>query len=186
MNFFKKPTVAAIIAIVLVAVSTFASVNIKLGSKCDEVKDIFYSGLQYDGKFHPPIADQVRNTCAAANDLCIIASNYGIDTTDVTDSCEWVEMALAYSAYDQHYIYYEYAQLRTAIKTMVDKLAHQSLSERHQALLNDYEKQLTEFEHNIDTAGYNEEVRAFLMKYDRFPTNFIASMCNVRLPEYFA
>ena len=83
-------------------------------------------------------------------------------------------------------IYYEYSGLRSELKSMTDKLSQKELTARHSKLLTDYEEQLKTFEYNIDTAGYNEAVRAFLQEYDRMPTRFFADICGVQMPEYFA
>ena len=186
MKFLKKPAVAVVIAVILVLSSSFISVNAKLGAKCREVTDIFYSGMRYNNEFHPAIAEQLRSICTIANDLCVIAGNYDIDSQGLEDARSLVESAIVYSANDAGYIYYEYSGLRSELKSMTDKLSQKELTARHSKLLTDYEEQLKTFEYNIDTAGYNEAVRAFLQEYDRMPTRFFADICGVQMPEYFA
>lgn len=185
MKFFKKPVVAVIATILVVILSTGFSISIKLGAKCDEVSNEFFTGVRYGGELHPAIADQLRNLTAVGNGLCIIADNYEIDTEEVKDGCEWVEMALAYSPKDASYIYYEYNYLLHAIKTLEDRLYHQELSERHTSMLYDYSAKIAECETNINNAGYNESVRAFQQDYGNFALN-VAAIFGAEIPDYFA
>ena len=186
MKFLKKPAVAVVISVILILSSSFISINAKLGAKCRDVTELFYSGVRYNGELHPAISDQIRSMCSIANDLSVIAGNYDIDSQSLDDACDWVESAIVYSSDDAGYIYYEFSGLRSELKSMTDKLSQKELTARHAKLLTDYEEQLKSLEYNIDTAGYNEAVRAFLQEYDRMPTRFFADICGVQMPEYFA
>lgn len=186
MNFFKNRFVAVVLCIILVFAATGVSVKVKLQSKCDEVINEFYTGVNYDGEDHAAIYDQLRDLSSVADGMCIIAGNYGIDTEDVKDYNEWLELALAYSEKDISYIYNEYYGLWTSLKAMEDTLNHTDLSERHTTQMESYSARLDAIDENIYSAGYNEEVRAFLLEYDRFPTSSLAYQFNVQMPEYFA
>lgn len=186
MKFFRKPVVAVIVTILIVVLSTGFSIGIKLGAKCDEVSDLFFTGVRYNGELHPAIADQLRNMTNIANGLCLIADNYGFDCESAKDACEWVELAMAYSPKEASYIYYEYNELLKEIKALEDKLYHQELSDRHTAMLADFTVQINDCEQNIYYAGYNEAVRAFLQTYGKSPVKGIATAFGAEMPQYFA
>lgn len=186
MKFFRKPAAAVLVTIFIVILSTGFSIGIRIGAKCDEVTNLFYTGVRYNGELHPAIGDQLRSMTNIANGLCLIAENYGLDCEDVRDACEWVELALAYSPKEASYINYEYSELLKQMKSLEDKLYHQELSDRHTTMLADYSAQMKECEENIYNAGYNESVRAFLQEYGKFPINNIATMFGAEMPQYFA
>lgn len=187
MSFFKKPFGALLLCVVLVFCSTAVSVKVKLQNRCDEVVDAFYTGVKSSrDSTLPSLYDQLRELTAIADEICIIADNYGIDTEDVKDYSNWLALALTYSEEDVSYIYSEYSALWKSLKTVEDKLNHTGLSDRHITAMEDYSSRLADVDYNIANAGYNDQVRLFLQKNNRFPTSAFAEMFGVDMPDYFA
>lgn len=188
MSFFKKPFVALLLCVLLVWASTAISVKAKFQDKCDDVADTFYLGVPVSGEEEraPSIYDQLRELNSIAASMCIIADNYSVDSEDVRDYNEWLELALAYSEDDVDYIYSKYSGLWKALMAMEDALDHAPLSDRHLAGMADYSARLDEIDRYIANAGYNEGVRLFYQRNDNFPTLQLAEMCGVQLPEYFS
>lgn len=186
MSFFKKPVVAAVVCVLLVAASTLASVKLKLGEKCNDVTDLFYTGVTVSNQLHPALAEQLISYCAVSKEISLIASSYGIDTEELDACCDWLDSAMKYSPREISYIYYEFSGFSAALKKVVYALDACQLSDRHAALMTEYEQSMKSFDENIADSGYNDYVRSFRLKYERFPAAYLAGLVGVTMPGYFA
>ena len=185
MSFFKKPGIAVFLTVIIVIASTLLSVNVKLGKKCQTITDGFYDGVEFNGYTQKSIASHLKNINAYADGLVTIAKNYDIDTTDLEDASEWLKLALNYSHGYASYIYSEYQGLIKAVTTLEDQLSRVELSERDASGVAQYTSSITGAQSAIESAGYNESVRELLRSYDRVPTDMLAAMAVVSMPEYF-
>ena len=104
MNFFKRPFVAVLLTVLIVVCSTLVSINVKLESKCGAVSDIFYEGVRISGVEYPAMAEPMKQLCALTDDIILIANNYGIDTGELSQRLDVLELAMQYSADDVNYI----------------------------------------------------------------------------------
>ncbi len=186
MKLFKKPVFAVILCVVLILCSTLLSVHIRFGAKCDRVKDALYTGVETNGYTQKGIASHLQNIGAYAAGLVTIAKNYDIDTADVEQAENYLQMSLNYSRDYASHIHYNYAELNKALDTMIDQLQRTELSERDADGVRQYVESLNGARSAIEESAYNEQVREFLRKYDRFPTDSLASLAGVSMPEFFA
>ena len=187
MNFFKRPFVAVLLTVLIVVCSTLVSINVKLESKCDAVSDIFYEGVRISGVEYPAMAEPMKQLCALTDDIILIANNYGIDTGELSQRLDALELAMQYSADDVSYIGSCYGEYFKALRSVENQLQSTGLSERHQAAMDAYSAQIAECSGIIaqGAAGYNEKVRSFLKSYDKFPTSFWADVTGAWFPDYF-
>lgn len=186
MKVFKNPVFAVLLCIVLVIASTLLSVHIRFGAKADSVKDGFFIGVENNGYAQKSVCSHLQNISSYAAGLATIAKNYDIDTEDLEEANDYLLLSLNYSLDYASYIYYNYTELMKTVNIMVDQLQRTELTERDASGVEQYVNSITGAQTAIENAGYNESVREFLRKYDRFPTNALAALSGVEMPEYFA
>ena len=187
MNFFKRPFVAVLLTVLIVVCSTLVSINVKLESKCGAVSDIFYEGVRISGVEYPAMAEPMKQLCALTDDIILIANNYGIDTGELSQRLDVLELAMQYSADDVNYIGSCYGDYFKSLRSVENQLQSTGLSERHQAAMDEYSARIETCSATIaqGAAGYNEKVRSFLKSYDKFPTSFWADVTGAWFPDYF-
>ena len=186
MKIFRNPIFAVVLCAILILCSTLLSVHIHFGAKCDQVKDMLFTGVESNGYARKGIATHLENTAASASGLATIARNYDIDTEDVEMAVDAVQMGLRYSMDYASYLHHEYTELGKAVNALADQLQRVELSERDADGVQQYLDTIAGAKKAIDEAGYNDQVREFLRKYDRFPTKTLAALAGVSMPEYFA
>ncbi len=185
MGFFKKRTGALLLTAIMVLVSTGVSVNVKLGNKIQAVNESFYEGLYSQGYPQKGIGAHLDNICTYADGLITIANNYDIDTEELEYDTEDLKMGRTYSPYSASYLYYCYDELCGQIDALERLLAARELSERDAEGVEKYLTNINGAKSAIASSSYNEEVRDFLRRYDRFPTDLMAELANLDMPEYF-
>lgn len=187
MNFFKRPFVAVVLSGLVVLCSTLVSINVKLESKCDAVSDIFYEGVRISGVEYPAMAEPMKQLCILTDDMILIANNYGIDTGELSQRLDDLELAMQYSDDNISYIGDCYGDFFKALRSVENQLQNTGLSERHQLAVDGYSAQIENCSATITqgAAGYNERVRSFLKSYDKFPTDFWAGVTGTWFPDYF-
>lgn len=186
MKLFKKPAFALFLTVIVVIASTLINTNIKFGRKCSEVSDLFYEGVTANGYTQTPIATHLENIAGYADGLCTIARNYDIDTASVEDSSSFLKWSLQYNDTDTGYIHSNYTQLSSELATLVDRLERTELSDRDASGVEQYKTSISGAQSAIGESGYNDAVRSFLRRYDHFPTDVLAEMAGVEMPETFA
>ncbi|MEA5152440.1 MAG: hypothetical protein VB039_07545 [Oscillospiraceae bacterium] len=186
MNFFKKPAVAVLMAIVIVLSSTLLSVDVKFGRECQNISDGFYDGVKANGYMQKSISTHLRNLCGYADGLVTIAGNYDIDAAAASDASEQLKLGLSYSTGEAAYLFQCYETLLGSVKQLEDQLGRAQLSERDASGVEQYSSSIAGVESSIQSAGYNESVREFLRESVQFPAGFFAELMNIKLPEYFA
>lgn len=186
MSFFKRRWVAVVIAVCAVWASMLLSTDIKFGAKCSEITDGFYDGVYHDGYTHPSIASHLRNITGYADGLATIAKRYNIDAEELLDSNSDLKLSLSYSRGDESYIHYCYEELMSAVRAVEGELEDAQLNDRDKSGFEQYVSGISGARKSIEEAGYNETVSSFLREYDHFPTNFLADMAGVEMPEYFS
>ena len=66
------------------------------------------------------------------------------------------------------------------------QLANSPLSEQDSAEVTRCADSIAEAQNLITMSDYNSVVRSFLHRYDRFPTNLLAKLAGVDMPETFS
>ena len=189
----NSPVVALVITFVLVFASLALNTRIRLGGQCDEITAGLYSGKGVS----PCIADGLRSLCTASEKMLTLAGQLGIDVDSLDSDGEYadedpadlindIRNALRYEDGSARYLYYLYEALLSKDYAMETALARASLSEADSAAFLDAKEEADQARAVIQNADYNNTVRAFLKKYDRFPTSQIASFSGVSMPKLFA
>lgn len=186
MSILKKRPVALLIAAALVLASTLISVNVKFGAKCADVADSFYDGVEAARAYRQPgIGSHLNNLCTYADSVAIILDNYGADVEELSWDSEALKYALGYSREDIPYIYSCYEDLLSTLNAVRYQAQGYPLSERDAESVEDYLSRIDGAVNAIGESDYNGVVREFLRRYDHFPTDLLAEMAGVEMPEAF-
>ena len=177
MKFFKKRSVIVILCWALIIVSTLLNVRIRFGGKCREVTDQFYSEAE--------IARQLEQICFDAMTLSSVAEEYGVDASALRTEADSMLNALGQS-YGASYVHRIYEDLYSELTAVEQKLLGVALSESHAASVSACLERIHSAQYSISSSGYNETVRSFRRRYDRFPTSILARLAGIKIPEVFA
>ncbi len=186
MKVLNKAAVDVLLAIMVVIGSTFLSADLKLSGACAAITDGFYDGLRVDGKKQPSVASSLRTLCDTADELAVIGSQYGHDTSVLTERCSVLKKALASEDRDIGGLYLTYADLYSELRSLESELEKSDLSDRHRDDLTALEKKTDDTRTEIENSGYNVSVGLFLRENDRFPARQFASLFHIVFPAAFA
>ncbi len=186
MNFLRKPFVAMIISAIFVISSTLLSVHIKLGAECREITDGFVDGIEYNGEYQNGIAYDLRRLNDNIKDIADIAATCGIDTDELLSLSEDLRLGLTYSSDSASYLYYCYEELLSELKSVNSQLAENDLGDQNKDVLSECNAIINEAQSSISKSAYNETVRQFIKENRGFPTEILADLAGVYMPEYFA
>ena len=192
-RFLSNPAVALIITVVLVLISLVLNTRVRLGGQCDEITATLYSSE--DGS--PCIADGLNSLCSASEKMLTLSRQLGIDADELDDDSEYSDeeienliadtrASLRYGDGSARYLYYLYEALLSKTYAMESALGRSELSSSDTEKLLAAKEQAEQAQALITGTDYNDNVRAFLKKYDRFPTSAIASFSGVTMPKLFA
>ncbi len=185
MKLLKKPFVAVLLCVLIVLGSSALSARSSLEKKCDAVIDGFYSGVVVKGEADVSIASCLSELCDISDGMEDIAENYGIKSQDGRDLSDALRQSLNRRETNAATVYGEYQALSNYVQTLEDELYHVGLSQRHTDLMTDYSYRLTELTADIQSSGYNDSVRVFMQKVDRFPARYLAAFFGIQYPQYF-
>ena len=184
MKLFKNPVFAVALAIVVVIASTLINTNVKFGRKCRTVTDAFYGSSITRGTPELAIADALELICTDAESLAVVADSCGTDAKAVRENVNSLRHSLQFQ--NMFLIRSSYADLRSSLTTMIGQLAQADLDANNAETVSRCSSSISEAQDAIAASGYNDTVRAFLRRYDHFPTNLLARLAGVRMPETFA
>lgn len=185
MNTLKKPAVAIILSIALVIGSTLLSGSAKLKKDIQQVTDGFYNGVTYDGYTHPSIYSQLNNIIGAVDGMCAIAENNGYNANELSNASYYLKSNLSTMHDYISSIYWSYSELCDALTSFKPKIDSMELNERDSEGMEKYLETISNAQRVIENAGYNESVRNYKNAMG-IPAEFIADICDVYEPEYFA
>ena len=185
MKLFKNPVFAVFLAIVVVIGSTLLNTGIKFGGKCRDLSDQFYDGARSHGTQELSIGSALETLCTAADHLAALARSYELDSTALSDASAQLKSQLA-SARGVSELYSSYSALSPELNAMIVQLSHCELTEADADIVNSCSTAVQDAQDLISSSSYNENVRVFLRRYDRFPTSVLAKLAGVELPEAFA
>lgn len=178
MKFFKNPVVAVLLALVIVLGSTLVNVHVKYGALCRGVTDDFY---EENG-----IADQLSSIRMDAAVLASVAARNGIDAQDLSDAADNLQSALSQTGVGAGRLFRLYDELRVELVSAQQGLLGVALNDTDAKTVSDCLSRIQNAANAISSSPYNDTVRSFLAKYDRFPAHFLGRMANVNIPEVFA
>ena len=186
MAFFKKPIGAFLVSLALVLVATLVTVNVKLGNRCQDVTDGFYTGVLYNGTEEESISDQLDSLLILADELEIVAEKYDVDVEPLSYAREDMQFGIMYSHNDISYLYYTYDELITSMRQLFDALSTAGMSQDDARTVQGIKDAASSAQEVIRQSDYNESVREYLLKYERFPTYIMGEFANVDKPQYFS
>lgn len=178
MKFFKNPVVAFLLCLVIVLGSTLLNTHIKFGRLCQEVTDEFYGE---DG-----IAAQLSSLRVDAVALAAVAKVNDVDASALENAATVLQGAMSQTHMGVSWVYLAYDKLRTELTLTEQNLLSKSLSDSDAQTVQTLLTRIHNEQEKISASDYNEQVRSFLRKYDRFPTHALARLAEVKLPEVFA
>ncbi len=183
MKLFRNPVFAVCLAVVVVIASTLINTNVKFGRKCRAVTDQFY-GASTRGAAEVSIADALESICTEAESLSVVADSVGADAKDVRNAVSSLRSSIRNGFF--YGIRSSYDALRSGLTTLLGQLAQAKLDEQNAQTVSVCSAAIADAQSAIAASGYNDTVRAFLRRYDHFPTNVLARLAGVSMPEAFA
>ncbi len=178
MKFFRNPVTAIILAFLIVAGSTLINVHWKFGAMCREIQDSFYETDRIGNQLEAIRQDAVL--------LSSVAKQNGIDAEDLRSAADDLQSALSRESTGAGLLFWYYDTLRTELISTEQRLLSATLPEADAETVRDCMDRISAASDRISGDPYNQTVRAFLSKYDRFPTGPLAILADVDMPEVFA
>ena len=186
MNLLKNPIIAVLLTILIVLSSTVISASVKLNNKCEAVIDDFYEGKMKQGIVYTSIYADVCSMYELAADVALVAENYGVKTTELVGYIAELKDELSYKNEDISEIYNDYTGLYSSLRAVEIELSGIMMSQSHVEFMTAASAQIAQLKQSIDSSDYNDNVRTFYKRLDRFPVSFFAELFDIEYPEYFA
>ena len=186
MNLLKNPIIAVLLTILIVLSSTIISISIKLNNKCEAVIDDFYEGKLQHGIVYTSLYADICSMYELASEVSLVAENYGVNVKELNASISELKEELGFKNDDISEIYADYTSMYSYLRAVEIELSGIGLSQRHMEYMTEISAQIAQLKSSIDSSSYNDVVRNFYKKFDRFPVNTFAAIFDVEYPEYFA
>ena len=186
MKLLKNPVIAVLLTVLIVLSSTIITTSVKLNNKCNAVIDEFYEGRLKQGIIYTSIYADICSMYELGSEVALVADNYGVNTKDLVNSINELKNELSYRNTDISDIYADYSWFYGSLRAVEIELSSIGLSQRHMEYMTTVSQQIAQLKYSIDNSSYNESVRTFYKKFDRFPVNIFAELFDIDYPEYFA
>ncbi len=183
MNILKNPVIAILLCVLIVLTSTVVSINVKLNNKCEEIVDSFYISKNNNST---SIYGDIVSMYELAEEITVVADNYGVDTRKLSTSISSLKKEVSFHNPEIDDIHDAFSAFYNELWDVELKLSEIQLSQRHMEYMNSASKLVYELKVSIDEAEYNNTVRTFYKRFDRFPVNLFADIFDIDYPEYFA
>ena len=189
MNILRKRPVAAIICVIVIALSTIYSAHRSLGAKVRELTDSFYTGVYSEEQDRTlrSISSQLDKRCEAANGLVALSEKYVGEIGDekAADILRNSRLNLMKST-DITEKYLRNKDIDAAFNSLHAELEMLDLPERDTAMLEEYTGIFRGAQTLINSSGYNEAVRSFERNtLGAFPANILKEVAFVPRPVLF-
>ena len=182
-KFFANPTVALLLAVIVVIASTLINTNVKLGRISGEVRDGFTRGVGNESA----ISSELKSLCNAADKLMILAKQNDIaDADELSGEIDSLRSLLGQPSAKPHSMYALYEEILRGCFGLESALGRMSLSESDAESLSAAQHEAAVAKAAIDGSSYNSTVADFQKRYQHFPTVQLAKLAGVELPEQFA
>lgn len=178
MKFFKKRSVALILCVLLVLVSTLVNTRWKLGSQAQRVSAVFYDE---DG-----VAPQLEIILAEGDTLAAVAERYGLDIGGLRESTGSLRLLLQRRSLDTEQMYWTYDALRYELRSTEQKLLAAALSEGDASAVSASLERIRSAQSAMSASSYNSLARRFLTRNGSTLTRAMARLAGVAMPEVFA
>ncbi|MER2235298.1 MAG: hypothetical protein ABS901_03045 [Candidatus Limivicinus sp.] len=182
-KFLSNPTVAMILAVIVVLATMLLSAKLDFGKQCKTVSDGFYTGMYGEA----PIAGRLREFCGAAQQMVMLGQRYQVKgTEEVFEESEKLLDLLRNESRGYEELFSVYSQLLADTFTLESNLTRTELSEDDQTIYATAQHTAAEAKAGIDDSSYNNEARPLQNQYKRFPTRQLAALTGVDMPQLFA
>ena len=165
-----------LLALVLILGSTLLNVHCKFGALCQDVTDGLYAE---DG-----IAAQLETIRVETAAIIAVAERNGIDAGSLSEAADELQSVLSQRQFGTGYLFRCYDKLRVELISAEQNLLG-ALSETDLQTVTDCLERIQAAQRLISSSSYNDVVRGFLARYDRFPTRLLAKLAGVRMPAVF-
>ncbi len=179
----SRPSVAVLIAVIVVIATILLQTRIRFGRICDNVNDQFYHSSQDESS----IASELGNLADSAEILVGLAHLYGLEESeDVMNTISSMRELLLLQSHDTSVIHDLYKTLLSETFKLESLLSRQELSDADAEVLSAAQHNAALAKAAIEASSYHETVRTFLKRYAHFPTNTLASLVGVKMPQVFS
>lgn len=182
MNFFKKPVVAVILALVICAGALTVNTQYKLGGEISAVEDAFFTNVEGQRSIYTRLLEKLQ----AVNGVWTILSRYDEEAAqDLADEQDYLQWACDDASISS--MYYANEDLNAEMNSAVRVLGTYDLTEDEQADLDSYVEAFNGAQKMIDENNYNSQVLDFVRStYNKFPTRELAEFAGVYPPDTFS
>ena len=179
----SNPSIAALIAVIVVISTILLQTRFRFGKICDDVNEQFY----HDSRDRSSIASELGNLADAAEVLSGLAHLYDLDEAqEAMNTIGSLREHLRLESNDISVIHELYKTLLSETFTLESLLARQELNGTDVEIFSSAQHAAAEAKAAIDASEYHNTVRTFLKRYDRFPTSGLASLVGLKMPQVFS
>jgi len=182
-KFLSNPTVAMVLAVIVVLATVLISAKFDFGKQCSEATDSFYTGRYGE----TPIAAQLREFCNAAEQMVMLGQRAQVKgTEEVYEEAEELLDMLRKNSTEIENMFSVYSRLLSDTFALESALTRAELSEDDMAAYSAAQHAAAEAKAAIDESTYNVDVRFLQNTYQRFPTRQLCAVTGVEMPQLFA
>ena len=182
MNFFKKPTVAVILAVILCSGILVFNTQTKLGNEIDAVEDAFFENVDGQRSIYTRLMEKLQATNGVWTILARYDEQAAQDLANEQDYLQWACDSASISS-----MYYANDDLTAEFNQALRTLDTYELTEDEQADLDSYVEAFNGAQKMIDENSYNSQVLDFVRStYNKFPTKDLAEFAGVYPPDTFS
>ena len=182
MNFFKKPVVAIILAVILCSSILMVNTQAKLGNEIDAVEDAFFTNVEGQRSIYTRLLEKLQ----AVNGVWIILNRYDSEAAQsLADEQDYLQWACDSASINS--MFYANEDLDAEFSRALRTLEGCELTEDEQADLDSYTETYNGAQKMIEENNYNSQVLDFTRStYNKFPTRELATFAGVYPPDTFS
>ncbi len=182
MNFFKKPVVAIVLAVVLCSGILMMNTQSKLGEEITAVEDAFYTNVDGQRSIYTRLQEKLQ----AANGVWTVLNRYDSDAAqDLADERSYLQWACDSASINS--MYYANEDLTTAFNSALRLLDTYELTDGEKDDVASYTETFNGAQKMIEENTYNSQVLEFMRStYNKFPTRELAEFAGVYPPDTFS
>ena len=179
----ESPIFALVLAVVVMFGTMLVSTKVDFGKKCRSVTGEFYTASEDSS---PAVATELRNFCAAAEQVALTAEQNGLpEAGSALQQVDDLRNLLYQQTDDLASVNKVYQALLSSTYSLESTLARAELTGSQAEALASAQHDAAAAKAAIDASGFNDSVRSFLKKYQKFPTVGLAGMVGVNMPCVF-
>ena len=179
-----SPVFALVLAVVVMFGTMLVSTKVSFGRKCRSVTGEFYTASEGSA---PSVATQLRNFCAAAEQVALTAEQNELpEAGNTLRQIDDLRNLLYQQTDDLAAVNELYQELLSSTFSLENVLARAELTSSQAEALAAAQHDAAAAKAAIDASGFNDMARSFLKRYQKFPTVGLAGMVGVKMPCPFS